>query len=99
MRVNKYIDISQEIEIDLTVGDLVLIFDEKIDLDGQHHIFRQITSAYQFMKALPDKFIDYLNDEQKKAIYGAFSDTIERFKPKTPETAKEEKSKIVNSKS
>ena len=81
MRIEKYIDISQTVDIDLSIEDLVLIFDEEIDIENQRHILRQISSAFTFFKALPDKFINGLNNEQKKITYSAFSDIVERFKP------------------
>ena len=80
MRISKYIDISREVEIDLTVEDLVLIFDD-IDPEKQHHILRQITSMYQFLKALPSQFIEGLSNELKETMYSAFTAEIKRFKP------------------
>ena len=80
MRITKFIDIQQEIEIDLSVEDLVPIFVDEIDEESKQHILSQINHIYTFMKALPDKFIENLGSNTRGIIHKRMTEQIERFK-------------------
>ena len=82
MKVTKWIEIEQEVEIDISAEDIRLILED----DGElREVLRNISRAATYLKAIPDKMIDEMNPAQKETIAKFLTGLIERLRPKAVE--------------
>lgn len=82
MKVMKYIETSQEIEISLSVEDMRLILEESNITDENLHAIKvDISDAFCYLKAIPVSIVEQMGDGVKKTIYEAFMKHLEKFKP------------------
>ncbi len=77
MIIYKYLDFSQEVELDISSEDIHLILDESDDLQ---QVLRNISSAGIYLKSIPDKMIEQMNPAQKETISTFLTGLIERLK-------------------
>lgn len=80
MRIRKFIDIQQEIEIDLSAEDIMLVLDR--DGDSERHMLRCLNEVACFLNAISDKQIKSMNASQKKAIHEFLFSQSMRYAPK-----------------
>jgi hypothetical protein len=80
MKIKKWIDYSQEVEIDLSSEDISLILGECEGADGVKNTFYEINSIATFLKGIPDSIITEMSDGQKEAISAFFEEQGKRFK-------------------
>ena len=66
MRIHKFIDISQEIEIELSSEDICLILEE--DPESVVTILRNLNSVATFLKGIPASRIIEMTKEQRAAV-------------------------------
>jgi len=76
MRIEKFVEFSQEIEIELTSEDIRLILEESETLRG---LLSNISIIMRFLKVIPDKLIKELSSEHKKIILTAFQETMDKI--------------------
>jgi len=77
MKIEKYIEISEYMEIDVTSEDIQIVFDG--DHDNVNHIMIQINSFFQFMKWVSEQKINQMTNEQHGVIHRFFKEQAGRF--------------------
>ena len=81
MRINKYIDIRQEIEIELTVEDITLTLENSGE--GLSATLRELNDVVVFLKGIPHSIIVEMSNEQKEVISTFLSEQANRFDVET----------------
>ena len=76
MKITKFIDFSQEIEIDITAEDISAVYGETQDLKAWMYEFN---SVVQFFRGTPGVLIEGLNTAQKEVIGRFLAGQSERF--------------------
>lgn len=66
MRIDKYISIEQEVEINLSPEDIQMIFSEN---DSLPHILQGLNSVAGFLKGISDDRINEMPESTKLLIY------------------------------
>lgn len=77
MKITKFIDFSQEVDIELDSEDIRLILSEEINTYWLYHNFNDILT---FMEGLPDKRIEEIPKDIRNKIVAKLSEQLERFK-------------------
>ena len=77
MKINKWIDISQEVEIDLCIEDIKLLWAEC--RDKSYEVSCNITYIYQYLSSLPDESINTLSPKARELINEKLIEQAKRF--------------------
>ena len=77
MKIQKWVDYSQEVEIELSAEDIQLIFDS--DSDSLPSIFRCLNSVAAFLKGISDGKIEEMDPGQRKVITEFLTTQAARF--------------------
>ena len=77
MRIDKYIDFSQEVEIELSSEDIYLILEE--DAESVPVVLRCLNSVATFLKGVPEARIAEMTNEQKTIIRDFLSEQSGRY--------------------
>ena len=78
MKITKYIEIAQEVEVDISADDLIIILEET---GSVVHLLRQLNEIGAFIRDVPKRLVDQLKPMEKEMIYNFFIDQMERYKP------------------
>ena len=86
MRIKKHLDIQQKVDVDIvdvdmTLDDLTLIFNDYVEFDGNNDfdVRSQIGSVYQYLKSLPDEFIERMSDNYRAVTHKSLKEQADRF--------------------
>ncbi|KKL45017.1 hypothetical protein LCGC14_2359870 [marine sediment metagenome] len=82
MRIDKFIDFSQEVEIELSSDDISLILRE--DPESLNAILSNLNSVATFLKGVPSERIGELSDWQREVIAAFLTSQANRYKEATP---------------
>ena len=77
MKIHKYIDVSTEIEIELSIEDIVLLWEESED--KKYEVSANISMIYKYLTALPDESINCLSTDSRALIKDALRKQADRF--------------------
>ncbi len=77
MKISKYIDIQQEIEVDVTSEEIAQAFDESPD--SFRHALSGINNCARFVKAITPEMIAQMNEASRKVIADFFAEQAARF--------------------
>ncbi|HEA68602.1 MAG TPA: hypothetical protein ENI07_17525 [Desulfobacterales bacterium] len=77
MKIDKYIDFSQEIEIELSSEDIYLILSE--DAESVPVVLQCLNSVASFLKGVPEARIAEMTNEQKTIIRDFLSEQSGRY--------------------
>jgi len=77
MRIDKFIDFSQEVEIELSSDDINLILQE--DSACLSIVLSNLNSVASFLKGIPSDIINELSDGQRKIIKEFLINESERY--------------------
>ena len=77
MRIEKWIDIAQEIEFDLSVEDIKFVFSQA---EGVSHLLYNLNQVAVFLKGLPQEKIAEIKPGSRAEIYILLIEAAERFK-------------------
>ena len=84
MRIDKHIDFSQEVEIELSHEDIHLILEESPE--SMNTVLSCLSSVATFLKGVPESKISEMNDGQRKIIRDFLSSESGRYNhPSTQE--------------
>lgn len=92
MKVTKWVDFGQDVEVDIDVDDIRGAINEAFSETEQrleqavnvHDILRAFSNIGSFLKAFSDENIARLNDSQRKIIGGFLQDAGARFLAQQP---------------
>jgi len=79
MKVTKFIDIQQEIEVEISAEDVVSAISE--DPNSKITCMTGINNVSKFLTAVPESVINEMHNSTKKIIYDYFIEQANRFKP------------------
>jgi len=81
MKIEKFIELSDHVEIELSNEDIRLFFLNDEDYEDKAAILlNNLNSIAKFLKAVPGKIIKELTEQQKEVISDFFKEQAERFK-------------------
>ena len=98
MKVSKWVDFGQEVDVEISTEDIRAALGESFGKVGEdrvmrdlgddqpyspHHVTSAFNSIAQFLKALRDEQIAILTDKQREIIAGFLREASERFEPVT----------------
>jgi hypothetical protein len=78
MRILKQIEVSQEVEIDVTAEDIACAIMRQ-DQDRLGAVMMGLNGCAQWLKAVPDFMIEAMNDAQRETIAGFLQAQADRF--------------------
>ena len=84
MRIEKWIDIQREIEIDLSADDISMIYREHYSDDPksiQNAVLSNLNGFASYLKGIPDEVISDINEKTKEIIFTFLNEQTMRFKP------------------
>jgi len=84
MRIEKWIDIQREIEIELSADDISMIYREAYSDDPkaiQQAILSNLNGFASYLKGIPDEIISGLGEKTRNTIFTFYNEQIMRFKP------------------
>lgn len=81
MKVQKYIDIQQEVEIDITAEDIAVIFDEpqNDEEETQRVINSNLAKCLNYLTGLTDKRIAKIAPGVKQVVIKKLTEVLELF--------------------
>ncbi len=81
MKVQKYIDIQQEVEIDITAEDIAVILNEpqEDEEETQRLIHSNLVTCITYLTALTDKRIAKISKGAKQIVVKKLAEVLERF--------------------
>jgi hypothetical protein len=92
MKISKWVDMGQEVEIEIGVDDIRASLSEcferatgdELDGDGpnRHQIIYTIDALAKFLRAMTDRHIDCLTHEQRKVIETFLAEQSKRYAPR-----------------
>lgn len=85
MRITKTIDVTCDVEIDLSADDLGLIISESPDRLAT--VLRGINDIARFMQAVPDEIITEMTGQQRSTIASFLEKQVDRLKAPDVEPA------------
>lgn len=77
MKIDKWVEFSKEIEIELSTEDIYLILEE--GADSLTVILRCLNSVAKFLKGVPDSKISEFTDGQRSMIRDFLSEQSKRW--------------------
>ena len=82
MRVQKYIDIQQEVEIDITAEDIAVILDEpqEDEEETQRIIHSNLAVCINYLTGFTDKRIAKMSPGARIIVSKKLTEALERFK-------------------
>jgi hypothetical protein len=80
VKIEKQIETWVDVEVDITIEDIIAAINE-LPRDDDFHVKRGITSCWHYLKAIPDPVISAMNEVSKKTIFEALTKEIQRFAP------------------
>ena len=78
MKIFKHIDISREIEVDITVEDIINALNE--DTDTLAQVLKGINNLSVFYRAITDEIIKEMTPGQREVMHTFLSDQAKRYK-------------------
>lgn len=81
MKFQKFIDIQQEVEIDITAADISVILDEpqKDEEETQRMINSNLATCINYLTCLTDKRIAKISPGAKQVVVKKLTEVIERL--------------------
>ena len=84
MIVKTWVEISQEVDVDVSIADVMSSIAELADTDQLPMLLDCINRAHQVLREIPAAQIDRMNEKQRAVIGDALRVQAERFlKPNT----------------
>ena len=85
MKVQKFIDIQQEVEINITVEDIAVILDEPQadEEETQRLIYSNLTTCINYLTGLTDKRIAKISAEAKVIVAKKLTEILKRLYEET----------------
>lgn len=81
MKIEKFIELSDHVEIELSKEDIQIFFlDDEDYQDKAAILLNNVNSIASFLNAVPGKIIKELTEQQKEVISDFFTEQAERFK-------------------
>lgn len=77
MKIEKWVEFGQEIEIDINAEDISLILGES---GTPKDVMWEINKIANYMKGIPEKLINELPDTTREVIKTFFKEQAKRFK-------------------
>ena len=78
MKISKWVTYDAEVEVDISLEDIVTAIRE--DTDSLENVLRGLNNTLNFIKAIPDSLIADFNDGQRKVVREYLSKEALRFK-------------------
>ena len=84
MKVQKYIDIQQEVEIDITAADIAIILDEPQTDEEEtlRMIHWNLATCINYLTGLTDKRIAKISPRARQVVAKKLTEALERFEAK-----------------
>lgn len=79
MRVKTHIDVQQEIEVEVDVGEFISSIRESTDTRAE--MLRGLNQVAEFLKGIPVDIIEELSASQKETINSFLADQAARYLP------------------
>ena len=81
MKIQKFIDIQQEVEINITAEDIAVILDEPQadEEETQRLIYSNLTTCINYLTGLTDKRIAKLSAEAKIIVAKKLTEVVKRL--------------------
>ncbi len=85
MKIQKFIDIQQEVEINITVEDIAVILDEPQtdEEETQRLIYSNLTTCINYLTGLTDKRIAKISAEAKVIVAKKLTEILKRLYEET----------------
>lgn len=88
MKIPKYIDIQQEIEVDVTAEEIAQAFADSPD--SFRHAISGINNCARFVKAITPEMVAEMNEPTRKCIADFFAEQAARFSSNKPDEQRRE---------
>ena len=79
MRITKWIDIQQEVEIDISWEDINNHLRSMMARQAPHRILGALNDIACFFRSIPSEIISDITDSQRRVIKGFLLEQAERF--------------------
>lgn len=79
MRVTTVIDVQQEVEVEVDVGEFIASIRESADT--RHEVLRGLNQVAEFLKGVPNEIIAQLSDGQKELVASFLREQQTRYMP------------------
>jgi hypothetical protein len=80
MKVYKYVSVEQDVEIDISASDIRLVLEDEPNC--LYQVLKDISVAWKYLQAIPEKYINEMSDAQKLTITDGFKRALERYEVK-----------------
>lgn len=80
MKIEKFVEISDNLEIDIDADDIRACLRESInDADTKATVLNTLNNIAQFINGIPDELLNEITDKQKQIVYEFMVNAANRF--------------------